>query len=454
MRTIAVHKNSCMYSCVLSICLSLSFYLCVVNFLIKKYLQTHKEEMFSFLAELVAVRSVQNEPNGKFPFGKKPAKALEKMLNKCSEYGFVTENIDNYVGSADFGEGEVALGILSHLDVVPEGDGWESDPFVMKRKDGRLIGRGTSDDKGPAVASLFALRAVKELGIPLKKGVRLIFGTNEENGSADLAYYRTKRNLPPMVFTPDGEYPVINGEKGMLRVYFSADYDGFWISGGEVINAVPQRCSVGDGERCSTIYSGKSAHASTPEKGENAITCFLAHHGTKNKILSSLASLFPHGEWNGKSIFGDISGITCVLSLLNTKENRLHGGIDIRFPLDKTKSEISEIICGKLREIGFEIDRCDGSEPHYTEENSDFVRSLLRVYEKITGEKGYCITIGGGTYVHEIDGGVAFGATFPEEDCHIHGCGEFITEESLLKNAEIMAETIVEICGMQQHMNI
>ena len=103
---------------------------------------------------------------------------------------------------------------------------------------------------------------------------------------------------------------------------------------------------------------------------------------------------------------------------------------------------------GKLREIGFEIDRCDGSEPHYTEENSDFVRSLLRVYEKITGEKGYCITIGGGTYVHEIDGGVAFGATFPEEDCHIHGCGEFITEESLLKNAEIMAETIVEICGM------
>lgn len=403
--------------------------------------------MFSFLAELVAIRSVQNEPNGEFPFGKKPAKALEKMLDKCSEYGFVTENIDWYAGSADYGTGEPVLAVLSHLDVVPEGNGWESDPFVMKRENGMLIGRGTSDDKGPAVASLFALRAIKELGIPLKKAVRLIFGTNEENGSADLIYYRQKRNLPPMVFTPDGEYPVINGEKGMLRVYFSADYDGSWISGGEVINAVPQKCSVGDGERCATLYSGKSAHASTPEKGENAITYFLAHHGTRNKLLSGLSNLFPHNEWNGKSIFGDIQGITCVLSLLNTEENRLKGGIDIRFPLDSSKSEIGGIICKKLREIGCEIDSCDGSEPHCTDEHSSFVQSLLRVYEKVTGDKGYCITIGGGTYVHDIDGGVAFGATFPHEDCNIHGCGEFITEESLLKNAEIMAETIIEICN-------
>ncbi|MCM1131954.1 MAG: Sapep family Mn(2+)-dependent dipeptidase [Ruminococcus flavefaciens] len=414
---------------------------------ITEYLESHKEEMFSFLAELVAVRSVQNEPNGQFPFGKKPAKALEKMLEKCSEFGFSTENIDWFAGSADFGEGEPVLGILSHLDVVPEGNGWENDPFVLKRENGRLIGRGTSDDKGPAVASLFALRAVKELGIPLKKSVRLIFGTNEENGSADLAYYRTKRNLPPMVFTPDGEYPVINGEKGMLRVYFSAEYSGWSINGGEVINAVPQHCSIADGDRCCELYSGKSAHASTPEMGENAITDCLAHSGTHNKLLNGLARLFPHGECNGKSIFGDIPDITCVLSLINTECGRLKGGIDIRFPMDRTKSEIGGIICGKLTEIGFEIDSCDGSEPHYTDENSSFVQALLRVYEKVTGDKGYCITIGGGTYVHDVVGGVAFGPAFPGENCNIHGCGEFITEESLLKNAEIMAEAIIEICG-------
>lgn len=414
---------------------------------IREYLELHKDEMIDFLAELVAVRSVQNEPNGQFPFGKKPAKALEKMLDKCSEYGFITENIDYYVGSADFDSTEPALAILSHLDVVPEGTGWSSDPFVLRRKDGKLIGRGACDDKGPAVASLFALRAIKELNIPLKKGVRLIFGTNEENGSSDLIYYRQKRSLPPMVFTPDGEYPVINGEKGMLRVYFSADYHGAEINGGEVINAVPQRCSIADGEQCLTLYSGKSAHASTPENGDNAITECLHVEGRGIGLLDGLARLFPHGEWDGKSVFGDISGITCVLSLLNTRQNRLYGGVDVRFPLDRKKSEISGIICGKLRETGFEIDSCEGSEPHYTDENSEFVQALLRVYENVTGEKGECLTIGGGTYVHEIDGGVAFGATFPDEDNNMHSVDEFITEESLLKNAEIMAEAVIEICG-------
>lgn len=417
---------------------------------IREYLESQKEEMINFLAELVAVRSVQNEPNGEYPFGKKPAKALEKMLNKCSEYGFETENIDWYAGSADFNNLEPELAILTHLDIVPEGVGWSSDPYILKRSDGRLIGRGTCDDKGPAVASLFALKAIRELAIPLKKGVRLIFGTNEENGSADLAYYRTKRSLPYMIFTPDGEYPVINGEKGMLRVYFSAKFDeDIEIKAGEVINAVPQRCTEGLCGFETFFYEGKSAHASTPEKGENAITKFLAEHSKQfsNKLLCGLAALFPHNEFNGESIFGDISGITCVLSLLNTSENYLYGGIDIRFPLDRTKKEISEIICSKLESIGFKIDSCEGSEPHYTDENSEFVQSLLRVYERVTGDKGSCITIGGGTYVHEIEGGVAFGAEFPNEDGNMHGPDEFITEGNLLKNAEIMAEAIIEICG-------
>ncbi len=416
---------------------------------IREYLESQKEEMINFLAELVAVRSVQNELNGEYPFGKKTAKALEKMLNKCSEYGFVTENVDWYAGSADFNNLEPELAILTHLDIVPEGTGWSSNPYILKRSDGRLIGRGTCDDKGPAVASLFALKAIRELAIPLKKGVRLIFGTNEENGSADMVYYRTKRSLPPMVFTPDGEYPVINGEKGMLRVYFSAEFDeDIEIKAGGVINAVPELCVEGiDFE--AFFYHGKSAHASTPEKGENAITKFLADYSRQfnNKLLCGLAKFFPHNEFNGKSIFGDISGITCVISLLNTSENRLNGGIDIRFPLDRTKAEISKIICDRLESIGFEIDSCEGTEPHYTDEKSEFVQSLLRVYERVTGDKGRCITIGGGTYVHDIEGGVAFGAEFPDEDSNMHGPDEFITEESLLKNAEIMAEAVIEICG-------
>lgn len=419
---------------------------------IRKYLEEHFEEMVNFLAELVSVRSVKNESDCNYPFGKKTAEALEIMLKKCSESGFHVENVENYVGLADLNELEPVLAILTHLDVVPEGTGWTSDPYVMKRSEERLIGRGTCDDKGPAAASLFAVKAVKELGIPLKRGVRLIFGTDEENGSSDLKYYMTKRKLPSMVFTPDGEYPVINAEKGMIRIFFSAPFNEASIMAGKAVNAVPERCDVRIGSEL-FIYEGRSAHASTPEKGENAITNFLSSYSKrfKSPLLHGLALLFPHGETDGSSCglgFEDeISGkTTCVLSMLNTENGRLKGSIDIRFPLDRTFKEISEIICRSLEEVGFEIDSCEGTEPHITDENSEFVQTLLRVYERVTGDKGKCIAIGGGTYVHEIDGGVAFGAEFPGEDGNMHGANEFITEESLLKNAEIMAEAIIELC--------
>lgn len=419
---------------------------------IRKYLEEKKEEMIEFLGQLIAVRSVQEDAEGEFPFGRSSAKALEIMLDKCREFGFSVENVDNYAGSADFNDSEAALGILSHLDVVPEGIGWTSDPYVLKRENGVLTGRGTIDDKGPAVASLYALRALKELNIPLKKGVRLIFGTNEENGGDDIVYYRKKHPLPPMVFTPDGEYPVINGEKGMLRIYFSAELEEkMVIKAGEVINAVPMSCSV-ETESAATLYEGKSAHASTPEKGENAITKFLADYSGKSSALNSLKQIFQHGDVEGSAIFGENSGdFTCVLSLLKTVEKfettYIEGGIDVRFPFGHTKDEISGIICGKLEAAGIKIDSLMAVEPHYTDENSDFVQSLLRVYEQVTGEKGRCITIGGGTYVHDIEGGVAFGAEYEGGSGNMHGADEFITEESLLLNAEIMAEAVKAVCG-------
>ena len=429
---------------------------------IRDYLYAHKQEMIDFLAELVAVPSVQGDAEEGAPFGKEPARALEIMLKKCEEFGFITENTDNYAGSADVNGLAPELAVLTHLDVVPVGEGWTTDPFMLRYEPetDKLIGRGAIDDKGPAVAALFAARAIKELGIPLKKGIRLIFGTNEENGSADLAYYRKKHELPPMVFTPDGEYPVINAEKGMLRIYFSAPVpENVEISAGTVINAVPSGCNISyleaqkDGPKMNFgMFDGVSAHASTPEKGENAITKFLHFNNYELPLLVKLKELFPHGEFNGKSCglgFRDeiSEDMTCVLSLLNAKNGRLHGGIDIRFPLDRTKAEISYIICGKLRAAGFDIDSCEGVEPHCTDENSDFVQTLLKVYEKVTGDKGHCIAIGGGTYVHEIEGGVAFGAEFPNQDGHMHCPDEFITAENLLKNAEIMAEAMAELCS-------
>lgn len=419
---------------------------------IRKYLESRREDMISLLRELVAVRSVQGEAEEGFPFGREPARALSMMLDKCSELGFETENVDNYAGSADFG-GAPLLGILTHLDVVPEGSGWKADPYVLREEDGKLVGRGAIDDKGPAVAALYALLALRETGRELRHGVRLIFGTNEENGSADLAYYRTKRELPEYVFTPDGSYPVINGEKGMLRIYFST----FWncpveIGAGSVINAVPSVCRLTGADKQKTTITGVSAHASTPEKGENAITKMLASGVVDAEPIKALGRLFPHGETDGAScglgFSDDISGrMTCVLSMLNTEDDVLRGGIDIRFPLDRTKAEISAIICGALEKAGFTVDSCEGVEPHITDGNSGFVKSLLRAYTRVTGNEGGCISIGGGTYVHEIEGGVAFGAEFPGREYNMHSPEEFITADELVDDAEIMAEAIAEICG-------
>lgn len=419
---------------------------------IKKYLENKKEEMIEFLAELIAVRSVQAAPEKNCPYGENSAKALEIMLNKCEEFGFKVESVDNYVGTVDFDENDAVLGILSHLDVVPEGIGWTSDPYVLKRENGVLTGRGTIDDKGPAVASLYAMKALKELGIPLKKSVRLIFGTNEENGGDDIEYYREKHALPPMVFTPDGEYPVINGEKGMLRIYISAELDEkMSINAGEVINAVPMSCSV-ETDSSTTLYEGKSAHASTPEKGENAITRFLSAYSGNSTVLNNIKQLFQHNDFEGRAIFGENSAdFTCVLSLLKTVERNektfIEGGIDVRFPFGNEKEDVQKVICDKLEAAGITIDSVIAMNPHYTDENSDFVQSLLRVYEQVTGKKGSCITIGGGTYVHDIEGGVAFGAEYEGGSGNMHGADEYITEESLLLNAEIMAEAIKAICG-------
>ena len=466
---------------------------------IHDYITSHADEMIADLGEIVAVRSVQGDALENMPFGSEPAKALAIMLDKCQKYGFTTENVDNYAGSADLNQLETTLGILAHLDVVPEGDGWHSDPYKMiyDEQTHKLLGRGTSDDKGPAIASLYAMRAVKELQIPMKNNARLILGTNEENGSEDLAYYMQKRTLPPMVFTPDGDYPVINLEKGMCRLKLSFDFtDGksniIKLKAGDVINAVPAHAEVvlkgveleevedavseveysyfpaipetvvnEDNEFVTISVNGESAHASTPEKGKNALTFLLdilneLNRNRKNlngqqfEIIHKLSQLYPYRETNGKaceiSASDDISGaLTLVCSVMEMDATKLTAYNDIRFPVCCHGENIIAKMKEMLSPISCEAILCD--EPHYTDENSPFVQTLLHVYEEVTGNQGKCLAIGGGTYVHHIEGGVAFGATFPDTDVHMHGADEFIIREHLLMDAEMIALAITELCG-------
>ncbi|MBQ8966984.1 M20/M25/M40 family metallo-hydrolase [Ruminococcus sp.] len=419
-----------------------------------EYFEAHMDEILADLAEIIAIESIGDENAEVKPFGEGSAKALAWGEGKLRELGMATRNFDNYAVRGDFSaEGEPVLGILAHLDTVPVSSGWSYDPFKLTEKDGVLYGRGTIDDKGPATAVIWAVKAIREMGLPMRN-FRVIFGGNEENGCNDMAYYEKCEKFPPMVFTPDGSFPVLNCEKGMIHLTFSAPYEDSEISSinaGMALNAIPDRCSVTCADGRKVLITGQSAHGSRPENGENSITKFLAGYEGSSTLLGGLKKLFPHGEFDGSSCglgFEDkISGkMTCALTVLKTEGGKLCGGIDIRFPIDRTLAEIKGIIEGAVEKAGFTIDTFEGMEPHYVDENSEFVQALLRVYERVKGEKGYCIAEGGVTYVHNTEGAVAFGAEFPWENNNMHGDDEHISMETFRLNLNMYANAIAEIC--------
>lgn len=455
----------------------------------RNFIKNNENQMLSLLSELISIPSVMGEATDTFPFGEKPAQALSVILSAASQMGFTVTNRDNYYGTVDYlpdASSEPSLAVLCHLDVVPEGKGWTYPSFSLTEKGGMLYGRGVTDDKGPAVSVLFALYAIKKLGVKLSKGVRLIFGTNEENGSADIKHYLRNEKMPSMVFTPDASYPVINCEKGMARMNFSAkisNCDIISIHGGQVINAVPSDAeaiinskyydsakafiegsnngcvySISErGDTVSIITKGESAHASTPENGINAITGLLQllcsldiSDNTTAKLLSDIVRLYPHGETNGNSLgvaCEDESGaLTCVLSLIDAKHGKLTFSTDTRFPRSMSCGELKNKINESIGKTDITLSDFSGTEPHYTSPDSFLAKTLLSVYEEETGTKGECLSIGGGTYVHGISGGVAFGVEHPGKDYRIHGADEFVPLNEFYDNTVMFAKAIEKIC--------
>ncbi len=456
---------------------------------IKDFFYTHKESMLNDLAELVKIPSVKGNAEEGAPFGREPRRALEKALEICEKLGFETKVCKDAVGTAAYpANGDYALGILCHLDVVPaEPDNWTTDPFQLSERDGILYGRGVIDDKGPAIASLYALYCIKECEIPLKKGVKLIFGTDEENGSDDLKMYLQEEKLPKNVFTPDGSFPIINIEKGMMRSRFKGTYNGGNIlsfHGGKIPNAIPDKAealiagiSLTDVNKAIASLNGKanfnaqltdgnvkvecfgkSAHASAPFLGVNAVTSLIEllskldlQPSAQTDIIKGLNSILPNGETDGAGMDlkrTDYTGsLTAAFDIFNMEHGICGGVLDVRFPACLTLKEVKEKEKAAFESAHCTFDSYMGDEPHIVDENSDFIRSLLKVYESVEGEKGRCIAIGGGTYVHNIEGGVAFGVERGDYDYHMHGDDEHIPANELIKDAILFAHAIIEICG-------
>ena len=452
-------------------------------------------ELISALSRLVAVKSVKGEPCPGSPFGPGPRAALDEALKLCSEWGFAVRDYDGYVGLCDLNEKETQLHILGHLDVVGEGTGWDSDPYTCVERDGMLYGRGVSDDKGPVCAALLAMKAVRELGLPVSKNVRLILGTDEESGSSDIAYYYAREPYAPQAFTPDAEFPLINVEKGHYHPDFGARWDKTEqvarvsaFTGGLRLNVVPPQAQAlvagltveeikpflsQAGERTGAEFSlegategtyvrciGRNAHAASPEEGLNAISALLellaglplAQCGS-TQAVRAMARLFPFGDTWGRALgiaqADEVSGeLTVNLALLNLDETGFQAKFDARVPLCATRENCAQVCEAALAREGIGVtgDR-EMTAVHMVEADSPLVRTLLGCYEACTGEENARpLAIGGGTYVHEIPGGVAFGCNFPGFDSRMHGANEHVKVDDLLLSARIFTLAIAQLC--------
>ena len=447
-------------------------------------IESMHDEMLDTLQKWIRVPSVKGEAAPGAPFGKEVRSMLDMALADCEQMGFKTQNFDGYIAHADLGEGsdEDALAILAHLDVVPEGDGWKYPPYGAVIENGRMYGRGTSDDKGPAVAALYAMKAVKDAGIPLRRKVRLILGCDEESGWEDIAHYNKVATMPRMGFSPDASYPIINIEKGICRLELHGvlSNEGLQViafNNGERPNVIPGRASAlvaGDAatvaqaeaaakkldipaevqltdKGVSITVTGISGHAAYPETARNAngeMLLLLRELGVQGDLclLADKIGLDYKGEGLEISVSDGISGyLTCNLGIIRAGEGGVYATLDIRYPVMTNPDMIIKNVSASLP--GMRVDAMEVKEPHHVPAGSELVQNLLDAYHEVTGYERKCLYTGGGTYARSLQEGVAFGASFPQDEDLAHQANEYADIEGLYKNIKIFALAIVKLAG-------
>jgi succinyl-diaminopimelate desuccinylase len=463
-----------------------------------KAVESMKDDIIKSVQELVQIKSLETKPEPEAPFGREIRECLDRTLELCSKLGMKTENFGGYAGHAEFGEGDEIIGILVHVDVVPEGSGWSHDPYGGEVIDGKLFGRGTIDDKGPAVAAIYGLKAVMDLGEKFNKRVRIIVGCDEESGRwACMKHYFKQNEMPVCGFSPDADFPIINSEMGILifnlKKEFAKNEESCCgglkikrIQGGNKVNMVPDYCECElemkkdftdriqktveymkieknaklelffENEKCIIKSYGLSAHGSTPDKGINAISQLISFICKLPLCVSEQTSylnfLDEHiGSETDGSSFGvamsdEVSGkLVFNLGTIDVSEEKGDIGINIRYPVTKTSSEVYDIIKEKISSSGIELLTGNGKDPLYVPADNFMIKVLQKVYENVTGQKAELISIGGGTYARAIKNAVAFGPLFPGKEETAHQKDEFIEIEDLLTSTKIYAEAIYEL---------
>lgn len=450
-----------------------------------KLIENESNNIINTLSELIKIPSISMETNNpNAPFGENCSKALEYMLNLGKSLGFKTKNIDNYCGYIEFGEGEDLVGIIGHLDVVPalEEDGWSSSPFCPIIRDGKLFGRGSIDDKGPVIASLYAMKIIKD-SISVSKRVRLILGLNEEKNWKCINYYKKVEEIPSIGFSPDANFPAIYAEKGIMSIELInnleiKNYEILDINcNNNAINVVPKYCSITLKSNSSNNFSlqetsnikitkidsftikiesfGIASHAAHPELGQNAIKTLIEFLINNFEFSSNyLRELYNIGLFDTESPrflsdnkIQDESGIlTSNVAILEYKNNKLIIKINLRVPVNTNLDDLKtqyDLLKNKFETL--EVNKISSQAPLYIEKDSYLVKTLVDIFNKKTNSNEKPIAIGGGTYARAFKNCISYGATMPGDLDMCHQVDEFIEIDKLILSSKIYAEAIYKL---------
>ncbi|MDR9856923.1 dipeptidase PepV [Paenibacillus sp. VCA1] len=437
------------------------------------------------------------------PMGQGIARALAYMLDLCEAEGFRVRNLDGYVGYAEYGpeDAEHYIAVLSHLDVVPVSGEWVTPPFEPDVRDGKIFARGAIDDKGPAMASFYALKIVKDLNLPLRHRIRLIFGTDEEKTHRCMEKYKELEPMPVFGFTPDADFPIVSSEKGQIntRILFPSeeegrggegDYELLSFRSGVVANMVPEAALAavaGEPEALQTLeqayqaycsvnrfkggtesgggalmlhMAGKAAHGMEPHLGINAglrlirfLKDFSWNRGAGHYLRTIDALLHDdvHGRALGVAMEDDISGKLTVNSglLQYDPQGDTFFHINLRFPICGDADDILRKLEEKLHAYGLTIEPPSLKKPHHVPGDHPMIKAMQAVYEAETGERAELLSTGGGTYAAHFPMGVAFGPLFPGMESTAHQPNEHMDIELLLRCTAMYARTLAELGNLE-----
>lgn len=436
-----------------------------MNSYLEKFLNEKQDEILKVLSDFIEIPSVSND--------KKSVKdALCFALETGDRLGFRTQSlVDDSVGLIELGEGDENLGILAHVDVVSAGDmeEWSTHPFKAVIKDGRLYGRGSLDDKGMVIAVLYAMKAVDSLNLPFKKKVSLVLGTQEEVEWVDMDEYVSKYPLPDYGFTPDGEYPICNIEKGNADVLMEFDLDeskdlnGIFLTevhAGIANNVVPGKAEarLSDGRLIKAV--GKQVHSCQPERGENAIFKLYKQLTSINLTHNKLWQLLSDISIDFSDIFGEKIGLYSESeyykgefvhrnafspTTIDTKNNKLRLNVNIRFAYGQSFEEIEEKFNSWAKTRGGRVVSITSMPAIFVSKDKPFLGALAEAYEEVSGFKNEYTLAYGGSYAKAMPNVVSWGPIFPGEEDTCHEPNEYIGVESLMMSAKIFAEAIAKI---------